>query len=291
LVNSRTQRTGRIGPVVRHPNKLTGPQMVSRTAGLSVVLIVPSRVGKRLCVLGRGIRATTPDLSIEAKIGPECCGRDGVPRSCSARKDAKYTRGVPERGQYTIPPEVADRLPSADLSDVPPEVVAESPRDATDEEVADSLSRTGHLPRETNFGVVYRACFAPLMKNASEKPLYLRVCFVSIATADEFGAAKQAWLLVTTRGVRWHAFTDRLPGMPPRQPSESLWPPIRELRYVAGYEVGSGETQPAYGGIPVRPLLMKERYGQHRSSYLFMIPADHSTDALIDDVTSMAAQA
>jgi hypothetical protein len=190
---------------------------------------------------------------------------------------------TPRRGTYPIPKDVAARLSSSHLGDVPVTVVAWSPRDASDREVMKVLRRHGVLPPGTNYGVVYQACFEPLLF-PNEEPLYLRVAFTTLAVGDgPNGDIEQAWLLVTDVAVRWHNFSDRVPGMPPRNQVEALAPPTREVFFSRGVGVAATGVQEGPGGSPVRGLNLKADHGTGEPWYhSFLIGAHPSTDGLID---------
>jgi hypothetical protein len=177
---------------------------------------------------------------------------------------------------------------------VPIAVRTGSPRDSTDREVKETLQKLGFLPPGTNYGVVYRACFAPFM-GEGEQPLYLRFGWVALGVGHgdnppKMGDAEGVWVVVTTAAVRWHLVTDRVPGMPARNPMEAMLAGVREAFYKSGLKVQASETQAGPGGIPVRALMLERRDDMDSTwKHAIVIAADPSTDALIAEVQKRAA--
>jgi hypothetical protein len=153
---------------------------------------------------------------------------------------------------------------------------------------AQGLGEKWITPLGTNYGVVYRACFRPRMR-PSEEALYLRFAVIGSGHRDDVSDYEDGWMLVTTEGVRWHLASDRVPGMPPRDPMEKLLGAlIREVLFrTPGLKVGASDTYPGPGGTPARGLLLKDERDER--SLVFVIAADPSTDALITDVMRRSA--
>jgi hypothetical protein len=222
----------------------------------------------------------------------------GAPLFWNLRNRARVARFQPKPDEASpirdwargIPSEVAARLSSSNLDDVPGTVRVGSRRDASDREVRDTLSRVGALPPNTNFGVVYRSCFAPMM-DEGEQPVAIRFGFVAssagpVGSEVKFGEVEEAWILVTSKGVRWHWLTDRVPGMPPRTPTEALLPPLRDAVFTETASIKAGDAQAGPPGIPVRPVMIKVPDASREWRHLLLIPVDPSTDELITYVTS-----
>lgn len=143
----------------------------------------------------------------------------------------------------------AKRLLSArNLDDVPASVRIGSPMDASDDLVY-QLATGGILHPATNYGVVYRAAFAPVLEPGEEPAapttlqglpvegfptnLLLRLAFVfppdvltggdesdesmdlRVTRTDLEQGRYQAWVLLTDRGVRWHYTGDGAPQVHP----------------------------------------------------------------------------
>jgi hypothetical protein len=160
--------------------------------------------------------------------------------------------------------------------------------------VKETLRKLGFLPPGTNYGVVYRACFAPFIEDG-EEPLYLRFAWVALGVGHrdnppKMRDAEEAWVVVTTAAVRWHLVTDRVPGMPPRNPMEAMLPGVREAFYSSGLMVQAGEPQTGPGGTLVRALMLERRDDMASTwKHTIVVAADPSTDALIADVQKRAA--
>lgn len=219
----------------------------------------------------------------------------GIPLFWSLRNRARIASYQPPEEPSSvihqtsgIPMEVAARLSSSNLDDVPAEVRVGSPRDASDREVTETLSRVGELPANTNFGVVYRACFAPIM-DEGEVPVAIRFGIVASSSGQmgsevKFAESEDAWILISSEAVRWHWLTDRVPGMPPRTPLEALLPGLREARFTHETTIKAGDVQEGPPGIPVRPVIIKSPEGDREWRHLVMLPADPSTDRLIGEL-------
>lgn len=141
-------------------------------------------------------------------------------------------------------------LSSRNLEDVPVSVRIGSPYDAPDRLVYE-LASQGLLHPATNYGVVYRVAFAPILE-PGEKPappttlqglpaegfptnLLLRLAFafppdlladqgddinVKLSRTDLEQGRYQAWVLLTNLGVRWHFTGDGAPPVHPGLDSE-----------------------------------------------------------------------
>jgi len=124
--------------------------------------------------------------------------------------------------------------------------------------VKETLRKLGFLPPGTSYGVVYRACFAPFIEDG-EEPLYLRFAWVALGVGHrdnppKMRDAEEAWVVVTTAAVRWHLVTDRVPGMPPRNPMEAMLPGVREAFYSSGLHVPLEGDGPSCGDGTIRSL-------------------------------------
>jgi hypothetical protein len=190
-----------------------------------------------------------------------------------------------------IPKDIAARLSARNLDDIPPAMRVGSPRDASDRDVRRSVGRSGMLPSNTNFGVVYRVCFAPLL-DEGESAVAIRFGTVASQLRDAgsevtFNAAEvdPGWILVTTAAIRWHWVTDRVPGMQPPTPIEELFPGQREAEITPITTIKVGDVQPGAYGVPSRPVVVKNPAPNKREwRHIFLIPDDASTDDLIDAI-------
>lgn len=199
---------------------------------------------------------------------------------------SRQLRSEPSR--YEVPPAVRSDLSARNLDDVPAQVRSGSPGDADDAVVLDTLRKLGVMHPQTNYGVVYRCCFAPYLE-AGEVPKFLRFSVASLGVAPtgsspKMGESEQAWVLVTDRGIYWHQLSDHVPRMPPRNPMEGLLAPTRWFVWKVGVTGGTGPSQPGAGGIPMRPLTIESVEDGSVWCVKFGLPTDPQTDALIDYV-------
>jgi hypothetical protein len=201
-------------------------------------------------------------------------------------------RGAPQL--YTLPPEVDRRLSARNLDDVPESVRVGSPHDASDEAVRDTLRKLGVLNPRTNYGVVYRCCFAPFLEE-SERPQVIRFGWASLAVGpkgrvmqDREQDIEQAWILVTDLGVYWHQVSDHVPGMPPRGKVEGLLAPKRWVNFGPTVKVMAHQAHEGPGGIPLRSLTLDEEDENSLWRAILFLGADPQTDGILEYVMQRA---
>jgi hypothetical protein len=196
--------------------------------------------------------------------------------------------------QYVVPDSVRSLLSARNLDDIPRQVRVGSPYDATDDDVLAALKKLGALPPQTNYGVVYRACFIPFMGD-SETPLSIRFGQVSTGVSrfgnePKLDEPQMAWVLLTTEAVRWHFVSDRVPGMPPRNPMEALLAGVREVYFEKRPELTVGAPAASAAG-PVRPLTFRVPDGEDTWVHMIMLATDPSTDSFVAAVLHSLDQA
>lgn len=158
-------------------------------------------------------------------------------------------------------------LSSRKLTDVPEAVRIGSPHDAPDGDVKRAANRGVLLP-QTNFAVVYRVAFGPVLK-AREQPITMRFVFLRSALIDNDAFTgtptpsqdNGAWLLLTSLGLRWHFWMDGVPGTPPN--AEAPRPPGPRLGVFADLRLASlPRTRVTLGAGPFGPGVVA-LYGFH----------------------------
>lgn len=205
-----------------------------------------------------------------------------------APRFTRETVAVPDR--YEIPDEVRRKLSSTLLSDVPAAVRGGSPYDASTKDVEASLRKLGFLPPGTNYGVVYRVCFMHLMVQG-EQPLHLRFGFVSTGHAPVgrdpvLAPPDEAWVLLTTSALRWHAVQDWVRGMP-RRSDFDLIPPARDVLFDPTVSVGVSDVRSGPGGAPVLPIVVEHTFSYEPTEvwrHEVILGADAATDQLVADM-------
>jgi hypothetical protein len=182
------------------------------------------------------------------------------------------------------------RLSAASLDDIPDSVRIGSPYDASDEEVLEA-ARVGFVHPQTNYGVVYRIAFAPRLE-PREEPITMRVMFATTCPASQGLPAKPtiddaAWLVVTSRALRWHFCLDGVPGMatgiPPAGPREAEYVSLTPAELRWGREVVSAHAGP-FGSTSI------DFFGFHQDAvedawlHAFGLSPGYETDALMNEI-------
>jgi hypothetical protein len=150
------------------------------------------------------------------------------------------------------------------------------------------------LDPRTNYGVVYRCCFAPFLEE-SERPQYIRFGWASLvvgpkdrAMQDREQAIEQAWILITDLGVYWHQVSDHVPGMPARSTTEGLFTPKRWVTFGPTVKVAALPAREGPGGIPLQSLVLDEEDEDSVWRATLSLAADPQTDELLEYVMSRA---
>lgn len=200
-------------------------------------------------------------------------------------------RGEPNR--FDIPPKLAARLSSRDLSDVPEPVRIGSPHDASDASVKETLRKVGVLHPGTNYAVVYRCCFGPFL-DEGESAEFLRFGWGSLGVTrtgntPRMDDAEQAWVLVTDRGVYWHQVSDLPPGMPARDPMEALGHPRRSFHFGPGVSASRHPRVDGPGGIPLSGFTVEAIEDRSVWQARLLLPDDPLTETIVRFVDARSA--
>jgi hypothetical protein len=159
---------------------------------------------------------------------------------------------------------------SRTLDDVPGVVRIGSPYDAPDREVRQWAKR-GILHPKTNYGVVYRVAFAPVLQ-VDEEPMTMpqgdsidstpqgfTIRFGGVASGrlkrDRFlvgdESEGQGWVLITTLGIRWHYDSDGLPALGSGRSHAWGMEGYRFAPFQRLLGVSSRPQRMLFGGVPL----------------------------------------
>ena len=225
----------------------------------------------------------------------------GVRRAIAARIPRKARDQSSDRlADIPIPQsQVADRitvqpsmLAAGNLDDVPETVRIGSPYDAPDEVVLEFAQR-GVLHPQTNYGVVYRVAFAARME-PREQPITMRTMFATSQPASSVARHPtlddSAWLLITSRALRWHFVVDGVPGpaetgLVPRPdgPRNAEYASLRPIDLGFAREF-VGDFAGPFGGAAFDFFGFQQSTASGDWSHAFGLAPGFETDALMNEI-------
>jgi hypothetical protein len=190
--------------------------------------------------------------------------------------------------RYEIPPGVEASLSTASLQDVPANVRTRPNPPLADQVTKLALQKSGTLSPLTHVAVVYRLCFAPLMKTA-EEALFIRFGHINTGTGPatgmiDGGKYEEAWVLVTTRSVKWHLVADYVPGMPLQTPPDQAPTGNREIFF--GPTTSSSNASPLLGssGTLVRGVTLQQVQGDAVQRCVILFGEDPSSIPVLAEI-------